>query len=177
MLVGLAGTSAGAQDDATRTHPNVYRVQLENDWVRIIHVSVPVYAHDGASGAVRGRQSPRDLAAEWLRDMADVARALPYLDRRHPRLESVTFRVLIGLKWQACPSRYTAGAVEEIARPLRRIGGLAAREALQRRAQCVDGAGRDGVDADAVGGVVDGEDVLPGFRLPIADLFREWDWD
>lgn len=44
VLVGLAGTSAGAQDDATRTHPNVYRVQLENDWVRIIHVSVPVYA-------------------------------------------------------------------------------------------------------------------------------------
>jgi len=27
------------------------------------------------------------------------------------------------------------------------------------------------------GGVLEGEEVLPGFRLPIADLFREWDWD
>jgi Uma2 family endonuclease len=27
------------------------------------------------------------------------------------------------------------------------------------------------------GGFLDGEDVLPGFRYPIANLFKEWDWD
>ncbi len=27
------------------------------------------------------------------------------------------------------------------------------------------------------GGWLEGEDVLPGFRYPIAHLFREWDWD
>ena len=27
------------------------------------------------------------------------------------------------------------------------------------------------------GGDRDGEDLLPGFRYPIADLFKEWDWD
>lgn len=27
------------------------------------------------------------------------------------------------------------------------------------------------------GGFLDGEDLLPGFRYPIADLFKEWDWD
>jgi len=27
------------------------------------------------------------------------------------------------------------------------------------------------------GGFLEGEDVLPGFKLPIADLFKEWDWD
>lgn len=28
-----------------------------------------------------------------------------------------------------------------------------------------------------VGGVLDGEHLLPGFQHPIADLFKEWDWD
>jgi Uma2 family endonuclease len=27
------------------------------------------------------------------------------------------------------------------------------------------------------GGVLDGEQLLPGFQFPIADLFKEWDWD
>jgi Uma2 family endonuclease len=27
------------------------------------------------------------------------------------------------------------------------------------------------------GGFLDGEDLLPGFQFPIADLFKEWDWD
>lgn len=27
------------------------------------------------------------------------------------------------------------------------------------------------------GGLLEGEDVLPGFKYPIADLFKEWDWD
>lgn len=27
------------------------------------------------------------------------------------------------------------------------------------------------------GGLLEGEDLLPGFQLPIADLFKEWDWD
>jgi Uma2 family endonuclease len=27
------------------------------------------------------------------------------------------------------------------------------------------------------GAVLDGEALLPGFQYPIADLFREWDWD
>ena len=27
------------------------------------------------------------------------------------------------------------------------------------------------------GGFLEGEDVLPGFRHPIADLFKEWDWE
>ncbi|NJM55682.1 MAG: Uma2 family endonuclease [Verrucomicrobiae bacterium] len=27
------------------------------------------------------------------------------------------------------------------------------------------------------GGFLDGEDVLPGFRHPIADLFKGWDWE
>lgn len=27
------------------------------------------------------------------------------------------------------------------------------------------------------GGVLDGEHLLPGFQFPIADLFKEWDWD
>lgn len=26
------------------------------------------------------------------------------------------------------------------------------------------------------GGVLDGGSVLPGFRYPVADLFKEWDW-
>ena len=29
----------------------------------------------------------------------------------------------------------------------------------------------------ASGAILDGEDLLPGFQYPIADLFREWDWD
>ena len=29
----------------------------------------------------------------------------------------------------------------------------------------------------ASGGDLDGEDLLPGFRFPIADLFKEWDWE
>lgn len=29
----------------------------------------------------------------------------------------------------------------------------------------------------ASGGILDGEDVLPGFQFPIADLFKEWDWE
>jgi Uma2 family endonuclease len=28
----------------------------------------------------------------------------------------------------------------------------------------------------AIGGFLDGEHLLPGFRFPIADLFKEWDW-
>lgn len=27
------------------------------------------------------------------------------------------------------------------------------------------------------GGELEGEDLLPGFRYPIADLFKEWDWE
>lgn len=27
------------------------------------------------------------------------------------------------------------------------------------------------------GGFLDGEDLLPGFQFPIADLFKEWDWE
>jgi Uma2 family endonuclease len=27
------------------------------------------------------------------------------------------------------------------------------------------------------GGLLDGEDLLPGFQYAIADLFKEWDWD
>ncbi len=27
------------------------------------------------------------------------------------------------------------------------------------------------------GGELDGEHLLPGFRYPISDLFKEWDWD
>jgi Uma2 family endonuclease len=27
------------------------------------------------------------------------------------------------------------------------------------------------------GGFLDGEDLLPGFRYPIADLFKDWDWE
>ena len=27
------------------------------------------------------------------------------------------------------------------------------------------------------GGFLEGEDLLPGFRYPIANLFKEWDWD
>lgn len=27
------------------------------------------------------------------------------------------------------------------------------------------------------GGVLDGENVVPGFRLNLAELFQEWDWD
>ena len=27
------------------------------------------------------------------------------------------------------------------------------------------------------GGLLEGEDLLPGFQDPIADLFKEWDWD
>ncbi|SPE50098.1 conserved hypothetical protein [Verrucomicrobia bacterium] len=29
----------------------------------------------------------------------------------------------------------------------------------------------------ASGGFLDGEELLPGFRYPIGDLFEEWDWD
>jgi Uma2 family endonuclease len=28
-----------------------------------------------------------------------------------------------------------------------------------------------------VGGFLSGEDLLPGFRLAVADLFKEWDWE
>ena len=27
------------------------------------------------------------------------------------------------------------------------------------------------------GAFLEGEDVLPGFRYPIANLFKEWDWE
>ena len=27
------------------------------------------------------------------------------------------------------------------------------------------------------GGLLEGEDLLPGFKYPIADLFKEWDWE
>jgi Uma2 family endonuclease len=27
------------------------------------------------------------------------------------------------------------------------------------------------------GGVLDGGSLLPGFRFPVADLFKEWDWE
>ena len=27
------------------------------------------------------------------------------------------------------------------------------------------------------GGLLEGENLLPGFEYPIADLFKEWDWD
>lgn len=26
------------------------------------------------------------------------------------------------------------------------------------------------------GGILDGEDVLPGFQYPVSDLFKEWEW-
>jgi hypothetical protein len=29
----------------------------------------------------------------------------------------------------------------------------------------------------AVFAILDGEQVLPGFEFPIAELFKEWDWD
>lgn len=29
----------------------------------------------------------------------------------------------------------------------------------------------------ASGGFLDGENLLPGFRLPVADLFKNWDWE
>jgi Uma2 family endonuclease len=29
----------------------------------------------------------------------------------------------------------------------------------------------------AIGSFLEGEDLLPGFRYPIADLFKEWDWE
>ncbi len=29
----------------------------------------------------------------------------------------------------------------------------------------------------ASGGFLEGEDILPGFRYPIANLFKEWDWE
>lgn len=29
----------------------------------------------------------------------------------------------------------------------------------------------------ASGGFLDGEDLLPSFRFPIADLFKQWDWE
>jgi Uma2 family endonuclease len=29
----------------------------------------------------------------------------------------------------------------------------------------------------ASGGMLEGEDLLPGFRYPIAGLFKEWDWE
>lgn len=47
LLIALAATgpSARAQDDAVKTHPNVYSLQFENDWVRIVRVNVPAYAH------------------------------------------------------------------------------------------------------------------------------------
>jgi mannose-6-phosphate isomerase-like protein (cupin superfamily) len=44
VLVALTGSRAGAQDDAIKTHPNVYHLQFENDWLRVIRVNVPVYA-------------------------------------------------------------------------------------------------------------------------------------
>ncbi|PWU16575.1 MAG: hypothetical protein C5B50_13345 [Verrucomicrobia bacterium] len=31
--------------------------------------------------------------------------------------------------------------------------------------------------AHAGGGFLEGKDLLPGFRYPIANLFKEWDWD
>jgi len=27
------------------------------------------------------------------------------------------------------------------------------------------------------GAFLDGQDILPGFRYPIADLFAQWDWE
>jgi hypothetical protein len=27
------------------------------------------------------------------------------------------------------------------------------------------------------GGALDGEHLLPGFQFPVADLFKEWDWE
>jgi Uma2 family endonuclease len=27
------------------------------------------------------------------------------------------------------------------------------------------------------GGFLDGEELLAGFRYPVADLFKEWEWD
>jgi hypothetical protein len=26
-------------------------------------------------------------------------------------------------------------------------------------------------------GILDGEDILPGFRYPLAELFKKWDWE
>ena len=38
----MAGASAvSAQEDGLVAHPNVYRVQFENDWVRLVRVTMP----------------------------------------------------------------------------------------------------------------------------------------
>ena len=29
----------------------------------------------------------------------------------------------------------------------------------------------------AAGALLDGEEILPGFQYPVADLFQEWDWE
>jgi Uma2 family endonuclease len=45
---------------------------------------------------------------------------------------------------------------------------------LQRVEVCHSPARRQLV---GTGGFLDGEHLLPGFKYPIADLFKEWDWD
>jgi quercetin dioxygenase-like cupin family protein len=44
LLAGLAAASPCAAQDAVKTNPNVYHVVLENDSVRVLHVSVPAGA-------------------------------------------------------------------------------------------------------------------------------------
>ena len=42
----LAGASdVRAQQDGAIAFPNVYQIQFENDWVRLIHVSIPANGH------------------------------------------------------------------------------------------------------------------------------------
>jgi hypothetical protein len=40
----LGATSLRAQEDGTISVPNVYRVQFENEWVRLVRVTVPAFA-------------------------------------------------------------------------------------------------------------------------------------
>jgi hypothetical protein len=39
------------------------------------------------------------------------------------------------------------------------------------------GIAKDKRSVRDAGGFLDGENLLPDFRHPIADLFKAWDWD
>ena len=41
VATAVAATTLHAQQDGLVAHPNVYRVQLENDWVRLVRVTIP----------------------------------------------------------------------------------------------------------------------------------------
>jgi quercetin dioxygenase-like cupin family protein len=44
LLAGLIAASPGFAQDSVKTNPDVYHVVLENDAVRVLHVSVPAGA-------------------------------------------------------------------------------------------------------------------------------------